>query len=71
MRALLSVLEVALLIISAITEAAAKGRRPKRDAPTSENSEKKKTADSAYQKALQQIPDSKEKPDPWSGVRSH
>jgi hypothetical protein len=50
----------------------AEGRRPKLDAKSSESSEKKKKAVNAeYQKALQQIPDSEEKPDPWRGVRSH
>jgi hypothetical protein len=49
----------------------AEGRRPKLDAKSSESSEKKKAVDAEYQKALQHIPDSKKKPDPWRGVRSH
>ncbi len=52
-------------------QASAKGRGPKPDANSSESSEKKKAVDAEYQKASQQIPDSKEKPDPWRGVRSH
>ena len=71
MRIFLSVLVGALLAISAVTDASAKGRRPKPDAKNSESSEKKKAVDAEYQKALQQIPDSRDKPDPWKGVRSH
>jgi hypothetical protein len=71
MRTLLSLLMVALLTAGAVSSASAKGRRPKPDVKNSEGSERKKAVDAQYQKALQQIPDSKEKPDPWKGVRSH
>jgi hypothetical protein len=71
MRTLLSVLVMALFTISAATDASAKGRRPKPDAKSNESPDKKKNVDAAYQKALQSIPDSHDKPDPWKGVRSH
>jgi hypothetical protein len=71
MRTLLSVIVVALLTVIAVTEASARGRRTKQDATKIESSEKKKAAETAYQKALQRIPDSNEKPDPWKGIRAH
>ena len=71
MRALLCIPLAMLLVVSAMHDASAKGRRQNQDAKNSENSEKKKAVDAAYQKALQRIPDSNEKPDPWKAVRSH
>lgn len=72
MRVFLSVIIVALLTVSALTDAFAKGRRSlKQDATKTESSEKKRAAETAYQKALQAIPNSSDKPDPWKGVRTH
>ena len=71
MRSFLSVLLAALFTVSAITAASARGRGHKQDAKSDQSSEKKKAVDAEYRKALQRIPDSNEKPDPWKGVRSH
>lgn len=71
MRTFLCVIVAALLSVSMLTDASAKGRRQKPDTKSStENSEKKKALEADYQKALQSIPESSEKPDPWKNVRS-
>jgi len=71
MRTFISVILVALLTVGALTESSGKGRRSKQDPTKAENSEKKQAAEKAYQKALQSIPNSNEKLDPWKGVRAH
>lgn len=46
-----------------------KGASPRTDAQKTEDLRKKKTDEQAYKDALKQIPESKEKPDPWKTMR--
>jgi hypothetical protein len=47
-----------------------KGKRDRHNAATkTEDSAKKKADEEAYKKALQSIPDSNQKIDPWKGMR--
>ena len=72
MRAFISVIVVAMLTGNTLSNASGKGRRSAQQVATkTESSEKKRAAETAYQKALQAIPNSNEKPDPWKGVRIH
>ena len=69
MRILIAVIAVALLIASALAQGSGKGKRQQQDAAKKEDPARKKADEEAYRKALKSIPDSKEKQDPWKGVR--
>jgi hypothetical protein len=57
-----------LLAAPAAAQMGGKGMRPTEKPADPEAAKKKAAADKAYKSALEQIPDSKEKYDPWGGV---
>jgi hypothetical protein len=71
MRALLVAAFIALLAVAANAQGAGarKGASPPPDARKTEDLAKKKADEKAYKDALKQIPESKEKPDPWKTMR--
>lgn len=69
MRILIAVLAIALLTVTAHAPAMGKGKRQQQDTSKTEDLSKKKADEKAYRDALKNIPDSKEKPDPWGKMR--
>lgn len=74
MRILLAATAIALLTVGAhaqgmMGQEGGKGKKHQAEAPKAEDQAKKKAAEDAYQKALQNIPTSNEKIDPWRSVR--
>lgn len=57
-----------LLAAPAAAQMGSKGMRPTEKPTDPEAAKKKAAADKAYRSALEKIPDSKEKYDPWGGV---
>lgn len=70
MRALLIAALIALLTVSAYAQKMSKGGGRRGSDPQSEEKKKKsKAADEAYKSALEKIPKSDVKPDPWRNTR--
>jgi hypothetical protein len=72
MRTLIAAVMVALLTVAAhAQDGATMGKRQQASAPAAkkEDPAKKKAEEKAYKDALDKIPESKEKPDPWKSMR--
>jgi hypothetical protein len=69
MRILIAVLTIALLSSTAHAQGTGKGKRHRQDTQKTEDLSKKKADEKAYRDALKNIPDSKEKSDPWGKMR--
>jgi hypothetical protein len=69
MRLFLAILALLSLTIVADAQGHGKGKKQTQDASTAEGSAKKKVGDDAYKNALKNIPDAKEKSDPWKTLR--
>jgi hypothetical protein len=72
MRRLIAAALIALLAGAAHAQGLGrmgKGKPPPTAAQKTENPAKKKADEKAYTDALDKIPDSKEKPDPWKSMR--
>ena len=71
MRILVAAAFIALLAVAAQAQGSGprKGASPRPDAQKTEDLAKKKADEKAYKDALKQIPESKEKPDPWKTMR--
>ncbi len=71
MRILIAAAFIALLAVAAHAQGAGtrKGASPRPDTEKKEDLVKKKTDEQAYKDALKQIPEAKEKSDPWKTMR--
>lgn len=71
MRILVAAAFIALWAVAAHAQGAGprKGASPRPEAQKTENLAKKKADEQAYKDALKQIPEAKEKPDPWKTMR--
>lgn len=71
MRILVAAAFIALLAVAAHAQGAGtrKGASPRPEAQKPEDLAKKKADEQAYKDALKQIPEAKEKPDPWKTMR--
>ena len=71
MRTLIAAAIIALLAVAAHAQGAGKVTRPSQPqaAQKTEDLAKKKADEKAYRDALDKIPESKEKPDPWRTMR--
>jgi hypothetical protein len=73
MRTLLKIATAAAIAITLFAPTAfaqAKGKRQQQQpAANAEDAAKKKTLDADYKRALNSVPDAKEKPDPWKTMR--
>ena len=71
MRTLIAAAIIALLAVAAHAQGVGNRRAPTQPqvAPKMENAAKKKADEKAYKDALDKIPESKEKPDPWKTMR--
>jgi hypothetical protein len=68
-RTLIAAATIALLAVTAQAQGVGKGNRQATDPKKTENLAKKKADEKAYKDALEKIPESKEKPDPWKTMR--
>ena len=68
-RTLIAAATIALLAVTAQAQGVGKGNRQPTDTKKTENLAKKKADEKAYKDALEKIPESKEKPDPWKTMR--
>jgi hypothetical protein len=71
MRTLIAAALIALLAGAAHAQATGPGKRHEQPkaAQKTEDPAKKKAEEKAYRDALDKIPESKEKPDPWKAMR--
>ena len=71
MRTLVAAALIALLAVAAHAQGAGtrKGASPPPETQKKEDLVKKKADEQAYKDALKQIPEAKEKPDPWKTMR--
>ena len=69
MRTLIAALAIALLAVAAHAQGMGKGQRQQKPVQKTEDVAKKKALDEDYKNALKNIPESKEKPDPWKTMR--
>jgi hypothetical protein len=69
MRTLIAALAIALLTVAAHAQGMGKGKRQQQPVQKTEDVAKKKALDEDYKNALKNIPESKEKPDPWKTMR--
>ena len=71
MRTLIAAAIIALLAVAAHAQGIGNRKPPvqTKEAPKKENLAKKKADEKAYKDALDKIPESKEKPDPWKTMR--
>ena len=69
MRVLIAVLVLALLTVTAHAQGMARGPRQQKPVQKTEDLAKKKALEQDYKNALKNIPEVKEKPDPWKTMR--
>ena len=69
MRVLIAALVLALLTMTAHAQRMGKGSRQQKPAQKTEDLAKKKALEQDYKNALKNIPEAKEKPDPWKTMR--
>ena len=69
MRALIALLAIVLVTMSAHAQGMGKGKRQEKPAQKTEDVAKKKALEENYKNALKNIPASNEKPDPWKTMR--
>lgn len=65
----LSIAAIAMTLLTPTAYAQSKGKRQQQSATHEEDAAKKKALDADYKKALNSIPDAKEKQDPWKTMR--
>lgn len=68
-RTVVAALAFVLLAATAHAQGMGKGKRHQKDAPKAEDAAQKKAAEEGYQKALNAIPASNQKIDPWGAMR--
>ena len=69
MRVLIAALVLALLTMTAHAQGRGKRSRPQKPVQKTEDVAKKKALEQDYKNALKNIPEAKEKPDPWKTMR--
>ena len=69
MRVLMAVLAIALLTVTAHAQGMGKGPPQQKPVQKTEDLAKKKALEQDYKNALKNIPEVKEKPDPWKTMR--
>ena len=69
MRVLIAVLVLALLAVTAHAQGMGRGARQQKPVQKTEDLAKKKALEGEYRNALKNIPEVKEKPDPWKTMR--
>ena len=69
MRVLIAALVLALLTVTAHAQGMGKGTRQQKAVQKTEDLTKKKALEQDYKNALKNIPEAKEKPDPWKTMR--
>jgi len=69
MRVLIAALVLALLTLTAHAQGMGRGPPHKKPAQKTEDLAKKKMLEQDYKNALKNIPEVKEKPDPWKTMR--
>jgi hypothetical protein len=69
MRVLIAALAIALLTVTAHAQGMGRGSRQQKPVLKTEDLAKKKALDQDYKNALKNIPEVKEKPDPWKTMR--
>jgi len=69
MRIFVAVLAIALLTVAAHAQGMGKGKRQEKPAQKTEDLVKKKALEEDYKNALKNIPEAKDKPDPWKTMR--
>ena len=69
MRVLIAVLVLALLTVTAHAQGMGRGPQQKKPVQKVEDLAKKKALEQDYKNALKNIPEVKEKPDPWKIIR--
>jgi hypothetical protein len=71
MRTLIAAAIIALMAVAAHAQGIGNRKPPiqAKEAPKGESPAKKKAEEKAYKDALDKIPESKEKPDPWKTMR--
>jgi len=69
MRVLMAVLVLALLTVTAHAQGMGKGPRQQKPVQKTEDLAKKKALEQDYKNALKNIPEVKEKSDPWKTMR--
>lgn len=65
----LSIAAIAMALLAPTAFAQSKGKRQQQPTTHEEDAAKKKALDADYKKALNSIPDAKEKQDPWKTMR--
>jgi hypothetical protein len=65
----MAVLAIALLTVAAHAQGMGKGKKQQQPAQKAEDLAQKKALDENYKNALKNIPEVKEKPDPWKTMR--
>lgn len=69
MRVLIAALAIALLTVTVHAQGMGKGQRQQKPVQKTEDLAKKKALEQDYKNALKNIPEVKEKPDPWKTMR--
>ena len=69
MRVLIAALALALLTVTAHAQGMGRGPRQQKPVQKTEDPAKKKALEQDYKNALKNIPEVKEKPDPWKTMR--
>ncbi|MBI3703152.1 MAG: hypothetical protein HY244_04680 [Rhizobiales bacterium] len=69
MRVLMAALVLALLTVTAHAQGLGKGTHQHKPVQKAEDQAKKKAIEQDYKNALKNIPEVKEKPDPWKTMR--
>ena len=69
MRVLIAALALALLTVTAHAQGMGRGPRQQKPVQKTEDLAKKKALEQDYKNALKNIPEVKEKPDPWKTMR--
>lgn len=69
MRVVIAVLAIALLTVAAHAQGMGKGQRQQKPVQKVEDLAKKKALEEDYKNALKNIPEVKDKPDPWKTMR--
>ena len=69
MRTFIAVLAIVLLTVSAHAQGMGRGHQKQKRAQKVEDLAQKKALENDYKNALKNIPEVKEKPDPWKTMR--
>ena len=69
MRILVALMAIAVLTATASAQGMGSGKRHKKPEQTTADTTKKKLDEKDYKAALEKIPQSEQKPDPWKNMR--